>query len=281
MQPINKNFKKAILKLLFFTFFTQLFTLLVTRNFYSTPLVEEAYEPFGQSVGGAVANSLSLILVIFIFGIFLAFLVKFKKFNFVKTIVTSFLMASVFSLTFILSSTIFPDSSILPFIFSILASLLVLLVAYFKQFSFLSKFLSFLIAAEAAGYFATILQPPTVFVFPILLASYDVYAVFAGPLKKILGKPKRVKGKIKIKLDFLPLLIVDFDLIKIGLGDVVFYSMLPAVGFVLFGIEKMILTLLATNVGVLLTILLLMKKKIPLPGLPIPMLLGVLSLILP
>jgi len=75
------------------------------------------------------------------------------------------------------------------------------------------------------------------------------------------------------------LLIVDFDLIKIGLGDVVFYSMLPATAFMLFGLQKMLLTLVATNLGVLITIYLLRKKRIPLPGLPIPMFLGVLSLL--
>lgn len=276
---MEEKFKLAIAKVLIFTLITQIFALFITRNLHATPLVEEAYEPFGETVEGAIANSLSLVAVIFIFGIFLAFLVKFKKFNFIKTIVTCFLATSVFSITLIFSSTIFPNA-LVAWAISIFTSLLVVLVAYFKTFSFLSKFISFFVGAEAAGYFATILQPPTVFVFPILLAAYDVYAVFSGPLKKILGKPKRVKGKLKVKLDFLPLLIVDFELIKIGLGDIVFYSMLPAVGFVLFGVEKMLLTMLATNIGVILTLLLLMKKKIPLPGLPIPMLLGVLSLLL-
>lgn len=274
---MEKKFKLTIFKILIFTLVAQFLAIFITRIFHSSPLAEEVYEPFGSTVEGAVANSLPLIASIFVFGFFLAFLVKWKKFNLIKALITGFLIGSVFSINLILFSTIFPDS-ILSWLISILLVALIFLVAYFKSFYFLSKFLSLFIGAEVAGYFATILRPPTVFVFPILLAIYDVYAVFKGPLKKIIGKPSGRK-KLGIRMNFFPLLIVDFDLIKIGLGDVVFYSMLPAVGFMLFGIEKMFFTLTATNFGMLLTLYLLRKKKIPLPGLPIPMLLGVLSLI--
>ena len=276
---MEKKFKLASYKLLAFTLIAQLFAIFITKIFYSSPLAEEAYEPFGNTVEGAIANSLPLIASIFIFGFFLAFLVKWKKFSFIKALVTGFLIGSVFSINIILFSTIFPESILLPWFFSIFLVCLVFLVAYSKTFYFLSKFLSLFIGAEIAGYFSTILQPPTVFVFPLLLAIYDIYAVFAGPLKRILGKPTKAKKVVKIKIDFLPLLIVDFDLIKIGLGDVVFYSMLPATAFMLFGLQKMLLTLVATNLGVLITIYLLRKKRIPLPGLPIPMFLGVLSLL--
>ncbi|MEM5879536.1 MAG: hypothetical protein QXU74_03530 [Candidatus Aenigmatarchaeota archaeon] len=277
---MEKQFKLASLRVLSFTLIAQLLAIFVTRVFYSSPLAEEVYEPFGKSVEGAIANSLPLLASIFIFGFFLAFLVKWKKFNFIKALVTGFLISSVFSINLILFSTIFPDSILLPWFISIFLVVLISLTAYFKSFQFLSNFLSIFIGAEVAGYFATILQPPTVFVFPLLLSVYDVYAVFKGPLKKILGKPARTKKGLKVKMDFLPLLILDFDFIKIGLGDVVFYSMLPAVAFMLFSLEKMAFTLIATNLGVLITLYLLRKKRIPLPGLPIPMLLGILSLIL-
>lgn len=276
---MEKQFNVASVKLLLSTLIAQFLAIIFTKSFYSSPLAEEVYEPFGSSLEGAVANSLPLIASIFVFSFFLAFLVKWKKFNFIKALVTGFLIGSMFSINFILFSTFFPSSTFLPWLASIFLVLLIFLTAYFKSFYFLSKFLSIFIAAEIAGYFATILQPPTVFVFPLLLAIYDIYAVFKGPLKKIIGKPVRTKKGVKIKIDFLPLLIVDFDFIKIGLGDVVFYSMLPAVAFMLYSLERMVFTLIATNLGVLLTLYLLRKKRIPLPGLPIPMLLGVLSLI--
>ena len=277
---MEKRFKQASLKILVFTLFAQIFAIFITKIFYSSPLAEEVYEPFGKTIEGAIANSLPLIASILIFSFFLVFLVKLKKFNLIKAIVTGFLIGSVFSINLILFSTIFPNSEFLPWIITIFLVFLIFFVSYLKTYSFLSKFLSLFIGAEVAGYFATILQPPTVFVFPILLAIYDIYAVFAGPLRKILGVPTKAKKVLKKKINFLPLLIVDFGLIKIGLGDIVFYSMLPAVGFMIYGIPKMVLTLLATNFGVFLTLHLLRKKKTPLPGLPIPMILGVLALIL-
>ncbi|MEM5829648.1 MAG: hypothetical protein QW040_03025 [Candidatus Aenigmatarchaeota archaeon] len=275
---MEKQFKLMSVNVLTFTLAAQFLAIFFTKIFYISPIVEEVYEPFGNTIEGAIANSLPLVASIFIFGFFLAFLVKWRKFNLVKALITSFLISSIFSINLILFSTIFLDP-ILPWTLSIFLAFLIFLTAYFKSFYPLSKFLSLLIGAEVAGYFATILQPPTIFVFPILLAIYDIYAVFAGPLKKILGGPVG-RRKLKIRLDFLPLLIVDFNFVKIGLGDIIFYSMLPAVGLMLYSLEKMVFTLIATNLGVLLTIYLLRKKKTPLPGLPIPMFLGILALIL-
>ncbi|MEM5853274.1 MAG: hypothetical protein QXG39_02185 [Candidatus Aenigmatarchaeota archaeon] len=276
---MEKVFWSAVKRVFIFTLLAQFLTLLITPKFYVSPIAEEVYEPFGRTIEGAVANSLPLLAVIFLFSLFILFLVKLKKLNLIKAIVVGFLLGSVFSINSILLSTIFPDST-LPILFSTSLSILILLSAYSKKFRFLSKFFSLIIASEVAAYFSTILRPPTVLIFPILLAVYDIYAVFAGPLKKIIGKPKKVGKAVKVKLDFLPFLIVDFGFIKVGLGDIIFYSMLPSVAFMVYGIERMLVTLLATNLGVLTTLFILRKKRIPLPGLPIPMLLGVISLIL-
>ena len=277
---MKKYFKSPVFYLLLFTILAQFLAVYITYRFSFSLLAEEVYEPFGQTIEGAVANTIPIILLLLVFGFFIAFLVRFRKFNFIKAILIGALMSSTFSLNLILFSTIFSESSYLPWIISFFLTILVFSVAYFKRLSFLSKSLSLFIGAEAAGYFATILQPPTVFILPLMLAAYDIYAVFAGPLKMIIGKPVKAKtGLKKAKLDFLSLLIIDFGFVKIGLGDIVFYSMLPATAFMLFGLQKMFLTIIATNLGVVLTMILLIRKKIPLPGLAIPMLLGVLTLI--
>jgi len=278
---MEKKFKSSIFQILVFVILTQFLAIYFTYKFSFSPLTEEVYEPFGQTVEGAVENSIPMILSVFVFGLFIAFFIKLRKFNFIKIFLTTLLIFSTFFINQILFSVIFPESVYLPWIASALLVFLVFLVTYYKKFNLLSKLLSLLIGAECAGYFATILTPPTVFILPLLMAAYDIYAVFAGPLKKIVGKPTKVKGPLKkLKLDFLSLLIVDFHFVKIGLGDMIFYSMLPATAFMLFGLQRMLLTILATNVGAVLTLFLLNKKKIPLPGLPIPMLLGVLALVL-
>jgi hypothetical protein len=259
----------------------QLLSIFIAYKFSFSEIAEEVYAPFGETVSGAVANSIPFIISIFIFGSLIALLVEFKKFNFIKALLTTAVMFSTFYMNIFLFSTIFTDSAYLPLLISIALSFLVFLAVYFKRLRFLSKFLSLLISAEVAGYLTTILQPPTVFVLPLVLAAYDIYAVFAGPLKKIAGKPVRTRRFSKrARMDFLSLLIIDFKVVKIGLGDIVFYSMLPATAFMLYGIGKMLLTILTTNIGVVLTLFLLQKKKIPLPGLPVPMLLGVLTIVL-
>lgn len=278
---MEKPFKSSISQVIAFTLLAQVLTVFITQKFYLSPLIEETYEPFGQTIQGAVANSIPLIITVFIFGIFIALFVRLRRFNLIKIFLTSSLVFATFSISFILFAVLFPDSVLLPFLLSALVIVLILLATYSKRFNFLAKPLSLFIGAETGAYFATILLPPTIYVLPLIMAAYDIYAVFAGPLKKIIGKPSKFKKSLKKSgVGFLSLLIVDFDLVKIGLGDIVFYSMLPASAFMISGVPKMLFTALATNIGVVLTLYLLKKKKIPLPGLPIPMLFGVLALLL-
>jgi len=277
---MGEYFKSSFFQILVFTILTQFLSVYITYKFSFSLLSEEVYEPFGRTIKGSLANSIPIILLLFAFGFFIVLLVKFKKFSFIKALLTAVLINSTFFMNLILFSVIFPDSTSLSWIISIFLASLIFFTAYFKKFSFFSKPLSLFIGAEAAGYFATILQPPTVFILPLMLAAYDIYAVFAGPLKSIAGKPAKSKKFLRrVNLDFLSLMLVDFNFVRIGLGDIIFYSMLPATGFMLFGIKKMLLTILATNLGIILTLFLIKEKKIILPGLPIPMLLGIIALL--
>jgi len=71
----------------------------------------------------------------------------------------------------------------------------------------------------------------------------------------------------------------------LGLGDVVFYTMLPSMPLAQLAAGSPSLTVLAwafvtlavMDVGVVATLFLLSKKRL-LPGLPIPMMLGILVL---
>jgi hypothetical protein len=66
----------------------------------------------------------------------------------------------------------------------------------------------------------------------------------------------------------------------IGAGDFTFYSMLVAAGFVLKGMFAAVAVGVAINAGVLVTLWILQKYKKPLPGLPIPIFLGILTMLL-
>lgn len=99
------------------------------------------------------------------------------------------------------------------------------------------------------------------------LAVYDVFAVYRGPVGKIAEQG----------LDQLQGLSFAFKDIQMGLGDLVFYSMLMgAVFFNTFnfsGILPTILAVVGILIGSILTFFMLEKKGI-FPGLPFPIMLG-------
>ncbi len=97
----------------------------------------------------------------------------------------------------------------------------------------------------------------------VLLAIYDVFAVFRGPVGKIASKG----------LASLPGISFSFGGVHVGLGDLVFYSMLGSRMFLSFGW----LTFLAASIGVIFGSYLsfkMVEKKGMFPGLPFSILLG-------
>jgi presenilin-like A22 family membrane protease len=103
----------------------------------------------------------------------------------------------------------------------------------------------------------------------IFLAVYDVYAVFYGPVGKI----------AQSGLDQLPGLSFSFRDIQMGLGDLTFYSMLTSLVLINAGP----IFCLASATGVLIGAFLafkMLEKKGMFPGLPFPIALGLLPLII-
>jgi hypothetical protein len=101
----------------------------------------------------------------------------------------------------------------------------------------------------------------------LFLAVYDVVAVYKGPVGKI--------AESSSGLDTLQGLSFAFKDIQMGLGDLVFYSLL--MGAMFFNFSSSILPYLMSIVGILagsvLTLFMLQKRGI-FPGLPFPVVLG-------
>jgi presenilin-like A22 family membrane protease len=105
------------------------------------------------------------------------------------------------------------------------------------------------------------------------LAVYDVFAVYKGPV----GKIAQSQGG----LDDLQGLSYDFRDIQMGLGDLVFYSMLTGTMFFSFinsssyplGILPCLVSIVGIVVGSIITFFMLERKGI-FPGLPFPIMLG-------
>jgi hypothetical protein len=98
------------------------------------------------------------------------------------------------------------------------------------------------------------------------LAVYDVFAVYYGPVGKI----------AHLGLDQLQGLSYSFKDVQMGLGDLVFYSMLSGSMLFNFGLIPWLVSLVGILGGSFLTFAMLEKKGI-FPGLPLPILLGLLG----
>ena len=105
------------------------------------------------------------------------------------------------------------------------------------------------------------------------LAVYDVFAVYRGPV----GKIAQSSGG----MDQLQGLSFSFKDIQMGLGDLVFYSMLTGAMFFAFinsasyppGNSSMLISIVGIMAGSIITFFMLEKKGI-FPGLPFPIMLG-------
>lgn len=98
------------------------------------------------------------------------------------------------------------------------------------------------------------------------LAVYDVFAVYYGPVGKI----------AHLGLDQLQGLSYSFKDVQMGLGDLVFYSMLSGIMLFNFGLISWLVSLAGILVGSFLTLIMLEKKGI-FPGLPFPILFGLVG----
>jgi presenilin-like A22 family membrane protease len=149
------------------------------------------------------------------------------------------------------------------------AGLVVILIAYIifvKNRPWLSTIILAFVGAQVGSFFAETLPPWTALALPIAFSIYDIYAVFRGPLKALIGTAPG------IALVGMSIKAGEFTL---GLGDIVFYTLLPSLALFQFGLLQSLYTIVAIDVGMVITLYLLSKRRL-LPGLPIPMLLGIL-----
>lgn len=101
----------------------------------------------------------------------------------------------------------------------------------------------------------------------ILLIVYDIFTVYRGPVGKIASQvePERLKG-----------VSLSFGEVQMGMGDIVFYSMLVSHMFFVYGVNSMIASSFGTLVGVYAGLKLLERRSM-FPGLPLALTLGLLA----
>ena len=232
-----------------------------------------SYDPLGSSPAGATGNAILLVGLAFVLTLFLVWLLRKKMVMSFRVIIFGSVALSAFLLT-LLTVDVFAFNY-LPGVFEVpvavgVSLLVVALIGYtifVKNTPWLSTLVLAFVGAEVGSFFAETLSPYTALALPVAFSIYDIYAVFKGPLKQLIGTAPG------IALVGMSVKAGEFTL---GLGDIVFYTMLPSVALFRVGTLASVATTLAIDAGVVATLYLLSRKRL-LPGLPIPMFLGIVA----
>ncbi len=264
----------------------QLGALLITfQNLPTYQVTGPPISPGGPSTTGSAVNVLFYVGFAFVATLAFLWLLRRKMVRSFKVVVFGSLALSGFFLTLVtaddFASQYLPPSAEIPLVigFSLLVVALIGYTIFVKNRPWLSTAVIAFVGAEVGSFFAT-LPLATALLLPVAFSVYDVYAVFRGPLKKLIGTGQGVA------LVGMSIKAGEFTL---GLGDVVFYTMLPSLPLaqlltpasspaVAAATMASVETLAVIDAGVVATLYLLSRRKL-LPGLPIPMVLGVLVLV--
>ncbi len=230
-----------------------------------------SFNPGGTSVAGSTINAIVLVAFAFALTLGLVWLLRRKMVLSFKLVIFASVSFSAFILTLVTSDVVainyLPAALEIPFSFGV-SGLMVALIAYtifVKNRVWLSTIILAFVGAEVGSFFAETLPLWTAIALPIAFSVYDIYAVFRGPLKALIGTAPN------IALVGMSIKAGEFTL---GLGDVVFYTLLPSLSLFVFGLTQSLLTMAAIDAGMVITLFMLSRRRL-LPGLPIPMLLGV------
>ncbi len=226
--------------------------------------------PIPETTPGApVGNALYFVILIAISATVFYFLIKRKSKNIIKGLIvvamtTASLLLSVVYLSAILAY--FPSIDDLLVLIALSVAITVLFDLAIFCFGSIARNVAVVAIGGALGIFFGFSIPLySAVVILAFLAIYDVIAVYKGPI----GKIAQSSG-----LDQLQGLSFSFRDIQMGLGDLVFYSMLMGVMFFSFqSILPTIMAIVGILAGSIVTFFMLEKKGI-FPGLPFPIMLG-------
>ena len=227
------------------------------------------YEPFGSGFTASIFNSLFLLTGVVGMTLLLIIFLKRKQISFLRNMLIGILSFSALVFTTFLAegllSNLLMEYAIFVALFmGVTVASLGAYGAYHTRFKLTSSITSMIISSEIAVMLTLTLTFPTILILPLIFAIYDIYAVTRGPLRTLLAFPEtRVLAPLSLKVGS----------VEMGIGDLVFYSLLPSAGMIISGSGAFLSVLVGTNIGVIFTLIALKRGK-ALPGLPLPMILG-------
>ena len=225
--------------------------------------------PFPDTPSGSISNAIYFVIIIAVSATIFYFLLKWKSKKMIFILTTFALTAasvllSLYYLWLLLSS--FPNWEIYAVVLTIIITVLFEL-AIFKIGGKAANVAVVGLGGALGVFLGDSIPVWSAMLILVFLAVYDIIAVYKGPVGKIAASSG---------LDQLKGLSYAFKDIQMGLGDLVFYSMLSAVMLLNYGWVSYLASLAGILGGSFFTFLMLEKKGI-FPGLPFPIFLGLVG----
>jgi presenilin-like A22 family membrane protease len=229
--------------------------------------------PIPENTPGApYGNALYFVVLIAISAAVFYFLLKRKSKNIIKGLIVVALTTASLLLSVVYLSAILAFFPTIDNIWVLIALSIVVAVLFdlsIFRFGSIARNVAVVAIGGALGIFFGFSIPIySAVIILAFLAVYDIIAVYKGPMGKIAASG----------LDQLQGLSFSFKDIQMGLGDLVFYSMLMGVMFFRFtpNILPTVMAIIGILTGSIATFFALEKKGI-FPGLPFPIMLGLVA----
>jgi presenilin-like A22 family membrane protease len=232
--------------------------------------------PIPESTPGApIGNALYFVILVSISAFIFYILLKRRSRKIIKALIIVAMTTAALLLSLVYFSALFsyfPAFDILLIPLSIAITVLFDL-AIFRFHSIVRNIAVICIGGALGIFFGFAIPLWSAILILAFLAVYDVFAVYRGPVGKI--------AESSGGLDDLRGLSFSFKDVQMGLGDLVFYSMLTGAMFFSFinsaafpyGFLPCIVAIIGIMVGSVVTFFMLERRGI-FPGLPFPIMLG-------
>jgi hypothetical protein len=272
-------------------------TIIVPHSLNQSIGIPDSTPQFTNPVGTGLDPSLVLAALFVVANILvvsiLAVLYRRKRMKQFSIVISVFLIFNVTELYFSFIAGLF---SLLPIIAAISGSIITIVAAVYGMKNIVNLLALFL-ALELGSSFPVLLQQPLNWIVPLIYSLFDIYAIYYGRLGRLVkqvgqddGDAKKSaepdSGKItgppkKSRLRKWPefgLLTINYGNIEIGMADIAFYTMVPAVALILVSGLAFIVVMTVLDAGLVLSFYLFRNKEVA-PGLPVPILLGLAALL--
>ena len=220
-----------------------------------------------ESLSGSAWNAVYFVILIAAGAYFMYFLLK-KKFHFgirlligIAILIVTFML----SILYLDSFLVIVNLEISPWLLLAVSAITTGVSIYltFSRVKIAHDIVVLLVGGGLGAFLGLTIPTLSAIFILLLLAVYDVIAVYYGPVGKIASHG----------LEKLPGISLSFKDVHVGLGDLTFYSMLVSHALIYFGEKACIFSAVGVLLGSFVAFKLLEKRGM-FPGLPVPIGLG-------